>query len=132
VSFTVAPNSLNLQRTGTVTVAGKTFTITQAANTCSYVLSPMNTTVIGVGGSGTFTVTTASGCVWSASTNQSWISASGSGSASGSVSFTVAANPGTTQRAGAIAIGSQVFTIIQNGTIPTGPAGLRVVVGGSE
>ena len=94
VTFTVAPNAHNLQRVGTFTVAGKSFTVTQAANTCSYVLTPTSATVLGVGGSGSFTVATASGCVWAATTNQSWITASGSGTASGSVSFTVAAKPG--------------------------------------
>jgi hypothetical protein len=55
------------------------------------------------------------------------------------VSFTVAANPGTTSRAGAISIGSQVFTVVQNGgstiqnstTVPR-PTGLRVIGGGSQ
>ena len=139
VTFTVAPNAQNLQRVGTFTVAGKSFTVTQAANTCSYVLTPTSTTVLGVGGSGSFTVATASGCVWAATTNQSWITASGSGTASGSVSFTVAANPGTTSRVGAISIGSQVFTVVQNAgattlnsTTVARPRGLRVIVGGSQ
>jgi len=135
-NFTVAPNSTALQRTGTLTVAGRTFTVTQAANTCSYTLTPTTRTMPAAGGSATFTVGTASGCVWAATTNQTWISVSGSGTASGSVSFTVQPNAGTSSRVGAIAIGTQVFTVVQNSgsttTAPVAPGGLRIVaIGGN-
>ncbi len=135
-NFAVAPNSTALQRTGTLTVAGRTFTVTQAANTCSYTLTPTTRTMPAAGGSATFTVGTASGCVWAATTNQTWISVSGSGTASGSVSFTVQPNAGTSSRVGAIAIGTQVFTVVQNSgsttTAPVAPGGLRIVaIGGN-
>jgi hypothetical protein len=51
------------------------------------------------------------------------------------VSYTVQAHTGSTSRVGAIAIGTQVFTIIQNtgsSTAPVAPAGLRIVaIGGN-
>jgi hypothetical protein len=43
------------------------------------------------------------------------------------VNFTVAANTGTTSRVGAIAIGTQVFTISQGAGTATQPTGLRVI-----
>jgi hypothetical protein len=136
VSFTVAPTTSTAQRTGTLSIAGRTFIVTQAANTCSYVLNPASRTMTGVGGTGTVTVGTASGCTWTASTSQSWISVAGSGTASGSASYTVQSNTTGSSRTGAISIGTQVFTILQSsggGTAPVAPAGLRiVVVGGSE
>ncbi len=136
-SFTTAPNTSASARTGALTIAGRLFTVTQAPNTCSYSLTPASRTHIGAGGSGTITVGTASGCNWTASTGQSWITVSGSGTASGSASYTVQANTTGSNRTGAISIGTQVFTVIQNTgggtTTPVAPAGLRIVVtGGSE
>ena len=135
-SFTVAPSTSSAQRTGTLTIAGRLFNVTQAANTCTYTLTPASRSLTGAGGSGTFTVATASGCAWAATTGQSWISVSGSGTASGSASYTVQPNTTGSSRTGAISIGTQVFTILQStggGTAPVAPAGLRiVVVGGDE
>jgi hypothetical protein len=127
VTFSVAPSTVSVQRTGAFTVAGKTFTVTQAANNCSYVLTPTNTTIAAGGGSGSFTVTTAAGCAWAATSNQTWVKPSGSGTGSGTVNFTVAANTGSTSRVGAIAIGTQVFTISQGAGTATQPTGLRVI-----
>jgi hypothetical protein len=45
-------------------------------------------------------------------------------------------NTTSTARTGAISIGTQVFTVIQNSgggtTMPASPAGLRIVVGGAD
>lgn len=135
-SFTVAPSTSTAQRTGTLTIAGRTFTVTQAANACSYVLTPTSRTLTGAGGSGTIAVEAASGCPWAATTTQSWIIVSGSGTASGSASYTVQSNTTGASRIGAISIGTQVFTILQStggGAAPIAPTGLRVVViGGGE
>jgi len=135
--FTIAPSTSTAQRTGSLLIAGRTFMVTQAANTCSYLLTPASRTLTGAGGSGTFTVGTASGCVWVAATNQSWITVSGSGTASGSVNYTVQPNASSSSRTGAITIGTQVFAVIQGTggttTAPASPGGLRiVVVGGSD
>jgi hypothetical protein len=105
------------------------FTVTQAANTCSYTLTPTSATLTHAGGAGSVTVATTSGCAWAATTNQSWITVSGTGTASGSVSYTVQPNTGGA-RTGAISIGTQVFTVIQ-ATPPVAPGSLRIVVGGS-
>ena len=60
------------------------------------------------------TVTAASTCTWTASTNVPWISIVGgaSGSGNGTVSFTVQANTGPA-RNGILTIGSQRFTVTQ-------------------
>ena len=42
-------------------------------------LTPANRTIGGEGGTGSITVGTASGCPWTATSNQSWISVSGTG-----------------------------------------------------
>ena len=136
VNFTVAPSAATSQRLGSLTIAGRTFAVTQAANTCSYVLTPANRTIGGEGGTGSITVGTASGCPWTATTNQSWISVSGTGTASGSASYTVSANATGTSRVGSISIGTESFTITQGvptGSAPVAPRGLRIVaIAGSE
>jgi hypothetical protein len=69
-------------------------------------------------GSGTISVTVASGSAWTASTSASWITITGpsSGTGNGTVSFSVSANGsfgGT--RSGTITVNGQTFTIAQDG-----------------
>ncbi len=138
-SFTVAPSTTSSVRTGTLTIAGRTFTVTQAANTCSYTLSPASISLGATGGSGNIGVTTGSACTWLASTTQTWITVSGTGTTSGTATYTVQPNTGGS-RVGAVSIGTQVFTVIQaaSTTAPLVPAGppaprsLRIVVGGAK
>ena len=136
VNFTVAPSTATSQRLGSLTIAGRTFAVTQVGNTCSYVLTPANRTIGGEGGTGSITVGAASGCPWTATTTQSWISVSGTGTASGSASYTVSANTTGASRVGTISIGTKTFTITQGVATVSAPAaapkGLRIVVTGSK
>jgi hypothetical protein len=123
-------------RTGTLTIAGRTLTVTQAANTCSYTLTPTSISLGASGGAGNIGVATGSGCTWVASTTQTWITVSGTGTTSGTATYTVQPNTGGS-RVGAVSIGTQVFTVIQAAgtTSPLVPAvsaprSLRIVVGG--
>ncbi|HYM24625.1 MAG TPA: BACON domain-containing carbohydrate-binding protein [Vicinamibacterales bacterium] len=113
VAYTVAANT-DAARTGTMTVAGKTFTVNQAAAGCSYLLSPASQSVDSGGGSGSFTVASGAWCSWNAAAGMTWISITGgaSGSGNGTVSFSVAANSGAA-RSGTISVGGQTFTISQ-------------------
>ena len=56
-------------------------------------------------------------CSWSARSNRSWlrITAGSSGVEAGTVSYTVAANPGPTTRTGTLTIDDWTFTVIQAG-----------------
>ena len=84
---------------------------------CTYSISPASQqNVAASGGSGLFSVTTQSGCAWSAVSNASWITASGGTSGSGTVSFSVATNASTTSRTGTITAAGQTFTVTQNGS----------------
>jgi hypothetical protein len=51
VGYTVASNTAGTSRSATITVAGKVFTVTQAAAPCSYSLSPASTSLTSSGGS---------------------------------------------------------------------------------
>ena len=63
-------------------------------------------------------VTAASDCAWSATSNAEWlrITSGGTGSGSGSVRYTVAANPSPTARTGSLTIDGWTFTVTQAGT----------------
>jgi hypothetical protein len=92
---------------------------TFVAGGCNYALSATSTNIAATGGSGGFSVTTGSGCSWSATPNQSWLHTTSSGTSSGPVSYTVDANTGTA-RAGTITVQGQTFTVTQaSATTPT-------------
>ena len=124
VSFTVAANTAAV-RIGTMTIAGQTFTVTQAAPppppppppppSCTYTIAPAGESIADAGGTGTAITVTAGGtCAWTAISSASWITitAGAAGTGNGSVSFIVAANTGAA-RMGTIVIGGQTFTVNQ-------------------
>jgi alpha-D-ribose 1-methylphosphonate 5-triphosphate synthase subunit PhnG len=119
--------------------------VTATENTsggCTFALTPTASgTVAAGGGSGSFTVMTGTGCAWTAATGDGWIHiTAGSGSSSGTVSYTVDANAGAA-RTGTITVGGQTYTVSQAqatpGTCsavtvlaqPTPPAGVSGVDG---
>jgi len=124
VSYFVSPNG-GTNRVGTLTVAGTTVTVTQAGLiSCSASISPASQTVAAAGGSGSITVTTQSGCGWAAASNAPWltITSGASGTDSGTVSFSVAANTGASSRTGTLTIAGNTFTVTQAGTSPCSPS----------
>jgi hypothetical protein len=112
ISFTVQPNS-TASRTGTITVNGQTFTVNQA-NGCTYNLSSTSLNVPAAGGTGSVNVTTTAGCPRIAQSNVSWITITSAANetGNGAVTFSVAANMGST-RSGTITVGGQTFTVNQ-------------------
>jgi hypothetical protein len=130
VSFTVAGNTSSSQRTGTLTIGGRTFTVSQAANTsCTYSLSPASQTVTPGGGPTTVSLTTGSSCFWTATTTAGWMTLSQAGSGSRSITFTVTPNTSGSSRTGTLTIGGQTHTVNQgSSTQPNSPRNLRVVI----
>jgi uncharacterized repeat protein (TIGR01451 family)/CSLREA domain-containing protein len=114
VAYVVAENTSAGSRTGTMTIAGQTFTVTQSGTGCAYSISPPNASISGSGGAGSVSVTAGAGCSWRASTRDSWISfaSSASSTGSGSLSYSVEANPGGA-RSGTLIVETQTFTIMQ-------------------
>jgi BACON domain-containing protein/all-beta uncharacterized protein len=110
-------------RTGTMTIAGLTFTVTQTQtqteNRCSYAISPTNRDASAAGGVFTVSVSTSSGCRWTAKSDEKWMSISssgsgsgGSGTGSGSVSLVVEPNT-KSSRTGTATIAGETFTLKQ-------------------
>jgi sugar lactone lactonase YvrE len=81
---------------------------------CVSVLNPSSATVPAAGGAFTTPVTATAGCGWTAVSNAAWITitSGASGSGSGTVGYTAAADTGT-QRTGTITIAGQTFTVTQ-------------------
>ncbi len=113
VNFTVAATN-GPGRAGTMTIAGKTFTVNQGQG-CSFTLSSQSATAPAGGASGSFDVRTADGCAWSASPDDSWLSitAGATGTGNGTVRYTASANAGP-QRSGTIKAGGHTFTVNQD------------------
>ncbi|GEM_PF-999898 len=120
VNYSVATNTSASQRSGTMTIAGQTFTVTQSSGSgCTYSISPTFRSFSVSGGTGSVTVNTASGCAWTAVSNASWLSitAGASGSGPGTVSYSVAVNPAASPRSGTLTIAGQTFTVSQSGCV---------------
>jgi all-beta uncharacterized protein/BACON domain-containing protein len=113
-TLTVKPNA-SAPRTGTVTVAGRTVTITQAS-LCRWSFAPESHDLPASGGSGNVLVFVTGACSWTAVANVSWIqiTAGGSGTGGGLLQFIVAPNPGAA-RTGTIAIGGENYVVREAG-----------------
>ena len=99
--------------------ATATPTITPTATpSCAYSITPGSQGFGSAGGTGSISVSSQSGCSWTATTSQSFVSiSSGSnGISNGYVYYSVAPNTGSTARSATITIGGQIFTVQQSGT----------------
>jgi subtilisin family serine protease len=120
VNYLVRDNMNATPRQGTLTVAGKTFTVTQdgqSSEVCKLSLNPGFSAFTSAGGSGSFAVQTEPGCVWKATSTASWITVTSNccGVGAGTINYTVAPNPGPGARHSTISLGGQSFSVKQKG-----------------
>ncbi|HTS17632.1 MAG TPA: choice-of-anchor tandem repeat GloVer-containing protein [Verrucomicrobiae bacterium] len=118
VVYSVPGNTNTTALTGTMTIAGETFTVNQAAGGCTFKLSPKAGKLKATGGTGTIKVTPNLGdCDWTAVSNDSFITitSGASGTGKGAVTYTVPANTNTTVVVGSITVDGQTFTVTQAG-----------------
>ena len=115
VTYSVAANPSTSSRSGTLTIAGLTFTVTQAGLPCTYALSPGSASVAAGASTGSFSVSSLAGCPWSASESAAWltITAGATGSGNGTVTYSVAANATASSRTATISVAAQTFTVMQ-------------------
>ncbi len=128
VAYSVSAKTDAGDRTGNLTIAGKTFTVTQTGIICTYSISPTGNSFNSDGGTGNVSITSQSGCNWIAVSNANWITVTSgnNGGGSGTVNYSVSQNTGTGERTGTIAIAGRTFTVVQSGIICTysiSPAG---------
>ena len=84
---------------------------------CTYSISPTSQSFGDIGGSGDVSVTSPGDCSWTATSNDDWITVTSgdSGSGSGTVGYSVAANPDADSRTGTMTIAGETFTVTQDG-----------------
>jgi hypothetical protein len=113
IGYAVAANT-GPARTGYINIVGKTFTVNQADG-CVYTLSSYSQSFSRYAGTGTVTVTSVTGCTWTAVSNNSWISitSGSSGSGTGTVAYSVSTNNTGASRTGTMTIAGQTFTVTQ-------------------
>ena len=115
-TFSVASNG-GLARTGTLTVASRTITVTQVRDpaTCRYTLSPSGGSFAHPGGAASMSVSTDSDCSWNSTASAPWISitSGASGTGNGSVTYSVASNAGGLARSGTITVGFTTVPVTQ-------------------
>ncbi len=113
VAYQVAINDTGSERTGTLTIAGQTFTVIQMK--CAYSVSPLSESFRHSSGTGSVSVTTDSACSWTALSNADWITVTegSSGLGNGTVAYQVAFNNTGRERTGTLTIAGQTFTVTQ-------------------
>jgi Metallo-peptidase family M12B Reprolysin-like/Viral BACON domain len=130
LNYSVAANS-GPARAATISVGGQLFTVSQAAG-CSYSLSPTSASVAAGGGSGTTSVTAASGCAWNATSSASWLTVSSATSGTGSAAIAYAAGTNTgAARSANLTIGDATFLVTQDAAAPSS-AGAAVALSASQ
>ena len=127
VTVAWSENVGTLARTGVATIAGQSFSVTQAGvnpPTCaSFTLDPASASPGAAAGSAVVTVTgLPTGCVggsWSASSSSSWMTLSSNGGVgSGAVTVAWARNQGISARTAVATIAGQSFSVTQGGVTP--------------
>jgi hypothetical protein len=116
VGFSIDANNSLTARSGTLTIAGRTYTVNQAAVVCTYSLSPSSTTVTAPATTKSVNVNASNGvCQWTAVSNISWITviSGASGTGNGTVTLSIAANTTGVQRTGTATIAGKTFTVTQ-------------------
>jgi hypothetical protein len=115
VRYAVASNTASASaRTGTLTIAGRGFTVTQAGSplACRASISPPVARVSSGGGTGRVAVSIGAGCAWTAVSHAPWIAitAGASGTGSGAVDYAIA--PGGGFRSGTISIAGRTVLVL--------------------
>lgn len=110
-----ASSNSGSQRLGQITIAGKNYNVSQEG-TCTASLNPVTRNFTAAGGNGQVELITGSGCAWTVTNPNSWITINSATSGTGPtfVDFTVAPYTGTTLRVGLIVIGGQNFAVLQD------------------
>ena len=115
VGYRVEANPSAEVRIGTLYVDGQTYVVTQLATACSFSLSPKSVTHGNGTTTNTFNVNTPSGCPWTVTNDNSWITivSNSTGTATATVGYTVEANPSASMRIGTLFVDGQTYIVTQ-------------------
>lgn len=118
VSFVVRDNPNEQARIGQISIAHRDFIVRQEGygqSACSFAATPKFQSFQAAGGTGSTTVTTSAGCIWTATSNASWvkITSDNGGLGPGALTFTVESNSSGSPRKGTINISGTTFSVKQ-------------------
>jgi hypothetical protein len=115
IYYAVAANTETVTRTGTMTIAGQTVTVTQEGPSCSFLVKQ---SFPASGGTGSLRVNAGTGCNWQSSPSDPWITITQgqTGTGSGKLNFSVSANTGSSPREGALTVAGTAWPIYQEAT----------------
>jgi hypothetical protein len=116
VNVSLTPNASSAVRTGTLTIAGLAVAVRQEApEPCSIGISPVDAAYSKDAATGTFAVTAAAGCEWTARSSAAWLTVSSgeTGTGNGTVAYALERNRATTPRTATITVGERTFTVSQ-------------------
>jgi hypothetical protein len=117
VKFAMQPSTQVTSRMGGLSIAGQTFQFVQDAGvSCGYTVSPTSVSAAKAGGAVSLSVTSPTGCSWSAASSATWLALSAgttAGNGSGKTSLTVQPNTTGAARSGTVTIGGKTTTITQ-------------------
>jgi hypothetical protein len=116
-SYTVGANPDAKPRNGSITVAGHTFTVTQAGAPCPVTFEPRGELFTKDADESSFLLTTSPSCEWTVLTDDKWIqiTSAESGSGTATVSYSVLENLTGSPRRGTIKVGVKSFVVVQDG-----------------
>jgi photosystem II stability/assembly factor-like uncharacterized protein len=124
VAVQTPDNSTSATQTATLTVGSQSAIITQPSLDCYYTTSPNFNVVSALGGFLSVVLTTYPGCPWTIPNNYPAaiaITSGSSGTGSGTINLTVAANPSTGSRTFYFSSPNSGFSISQDGSTGTVP-----------
>jgi len=118
VEAVVARNDEPATREARLTINGAVVPFAQEGAPCRFTITLPAAPAAASGGPITLTVAALAGCVWTATTSESWLTPVGStsGTGPGSVTFNAAANSGAA-RSGSVTIGGQIVTVNQSAPV---------------
>lgn len=115
IDYQVEPNA-GPGRSAVVRVANQAHIVTQdSGNGCTYAIDPIQTSYPHLGGEGSTTISTQTGCEWSVLASEPWISLASpdTGSGNATVIFSVSPNYGN-HRSGAVLVADRIHQITQS------------------
>jgi hypothetical protein len=124
VNVSLTANPSEAVRTGTLTIAGQAVSVVEEGlGRCAIEISPRSASVGKDSGSGSFAVTAASQCQWTATSSAAWLAVtSGSpGTGNGTVAYSVERNRDVNPRTATITVGGGTFTVNQAADTPAPP-----------
>jgi hypothetical protein len=80
---------------------------------CTFAVNPQTASFGAASGTGSFTVTAAAGCSWTATSNAAFLTTTSTGNGNGTVNYSFQQNTSGVQRTGIITVGNATHTVTQ-------------------